>query len=275
MIARQRVYGQQLVTYLNALVVRGHNVFYATGTNRQGNISDLLFYSFPATVRKYYNLLIISLFFFYVIGTASFLVTRHYPRYTRSILSSRAINALDEMYSSKKIFSRPASESVKMFGFYIANNTGIGLRTFAGGLFAGIGSLLIISYNGLVLGASVGYMFSGSNWKNFFTFVCGHSSVELTAVVISCMAGLLFGRAILFRGRYSLRESLRKIRVDVLTLVYGLIIMFILAAAIEAFWSAGSQDAVIKYFISGILWIITISYFILMGRQRSVRKTER
>ena len=37
-----------------------------------------------------------------------------------------------------------------MFGFYIKNNMGVGFQTFAGGLFAGLGSLVFLTFNSLV-----------------------------------------------------------------------------------------------------------------------------
>ena len=41
-----------------------------------------------------------------------------------------------------------------MFGFYIRHNIGIGFQCFAGGLFAGIGSLFFLAFNGAFIGRS-------------------------------------------------------------------------------------------------------------------------
>ena len=45
-----------------------------------------------------------------------------------------------------------------MFGFYIRHNIGIAFQCFAGGLFAGIGSLFYLIYNGAIIGAVAGYL---------------------------------------------------------------------------------------------------------------------
>ena len=48
---------------------------------------------------------------------------------------------------------RAASSDVQMFGFYIMNNIGIAFRAYAGGLIFGLGSAVILFFNGLSLGA--------------------------------------------------------------------------------------------------------------------------
>ena len=59
-----------------------------------------------------------------------------------------------------------------MFGFYVMNNVGIGFRSFAGGIFLGLGSALILVFNGLFIGAAAGHLThsasaepSGPSWS--------------------------------------------------------------------------------------------------------------
>ena len=49
---------------------------------------------------------------------------------------------------------RTAGTDWAMFGHYIQNNVGIAFQCFAGGLFFGIGSLVVLGYNGVLAGAS-------------------------------------------------------------------------------------------------------------------------
>ena len=51
-----------------------------------------------------------------------------------------------------------ASTDWMMFGFYIRNNIGVAFQCFAGGLFAGLGSLFFLAYNGAFSGALAGYL---------------------------------------------------------------------------------------------------------------------
>ena len=45
-----------------------------------------------------------------------------------------------------------------MFGYYIRNNIGVAFQCFAGGLFAGLGTLFFLAYNGAFAGALAGYL---------------------------------------------------------------------------------------------------------------------
>ena len=76
-----------------------------------------------------------------------------------------------------------------MAGFYVNNNVGIALRCFATGLFFGVGSAFYLVENGLATGAIMGYVASHGAGDNILTFVVGHGSLELGAIVLAGGAG--------------------------------------------------------------------------------------
>ena len=88
-----------------------------------------------------------------------------------------------------------------MFGFYIRNNIGVAFQCFAGGLFAGLGTLFFLAYNGAFSGAIAGYLTERGLSSTFYSFVATHSAFELTAIVLSGAAGLRIGHALLAPGR--------------------------------------------------------------------------
>jgi amino acid permease len=54
-------------------------------------------------------------------------------------------------------------------------------------------------------------------------------------------------------------------------LIYGVIVMSLLAAFIEAFWSSNATiDPNIKYAVGGFLWLSVITYLVLVGRNRAI-----
>jgi len=62
------------------------------------------------------------------------------------------------MYGPETRAPRGAGTRVMMFGYYLYNNIGIAFRTFASRIFVGVGSVFILVYNGLVLGAVGGHV---------------------------------------------------------------------------------------------------------------------
>jgi uncharacterized membrane protein SpoIIM required for sporulation len=157
-----------------------------------------------------------------------------------------------------------------MFGFYISHNVGIAFQCFAAGLFAGIGSIFFLIYNGAFGGAVGGYLTERGLSSTFYSFVVTHSAFELTAIVLSGAAGLRLGHALLSPGRLSRLQSLVLAARSCIVMVYGLTIMLIIAAAIEAFWSSASwMPPTVKYTAGAVCWLTVLAYLIFQGRRAS------
>jgi len=154
-----------------------------------------------------------------------------------------------------------------MFGFYISNNISVSFRTFASGILFGVGSIFFLVFNGLLMGAVAGHLTNAEFTQTFFSFVVGHGSFELTAIAISGAAGLKLGYSLLAPGNLMRKESLMRASKVAIQLVYGVIIMLVIAAFIEAFWS--SNNVLMpwqKYLVGGFLWALVIGYFVFSGR---------
>ena len=155
-----------------------------------------------------------------------------------------------------------------MFGFYVYNNTGIGFRTFAGGILAGLGTLFFLVFNGLVIGSIAGYLTELGYGETFWGFVIGHGAFELLAIVISGMAGLLLGKAIIAPGNRRRIEALRQNAGEAVILISGAAGMFFIAALLEAFWSPLAIPAAIKFAVGALLWLLASLYLFYTGRNR-------
>ena len=154
-----------------------------------------------------------------------------------------------------------------MFGFYVMNNVGIGFRSFAGGIFFGVGSALILAVNGLIIGATAGHLTRLGFGSTFWPFVVGHGALELTAIAICGAAGLLLGQALLAPGRQTRLAALRAQARSAIVLVLGAMAMLVLAAVIEAFWSPLPMvPTAVKVAFGALWWILVALYFTQAGR---------
>jgi uncharacterized membrane protein SpoIIM required for sporulation len=99
--------------------------------------------------------------------------------------------------------------------------------------------------------------------------VSGHSSFELTGIVLAGAAGLKLSAALIMPKRYTRLEALRQAAKSSLPLVYGMCFLLLLAAFVEAFWSSSTFiSPMIKYSVGGFFWIILLSYFTWQGRTK-------
>jgi uncharacterized membrane protein SpoIIM required for sporulation len=168
--------------------------------------------------------------------------------------------------------ARESDTNWQMFGFYISNNIGVSFRTFASGLAYGVGSIFFLFYNGLIFGAVAGHLTNVGFTETFFTFVIAHGSFELTAIVISGAAGIKMGYNLLNPGNRTRLDALKQAGAIAIRLVYGVIVMLVIAAFIEAFWS--SNNVLLpwqKYLVGGALWLVVIAYLSLSGRHANAR----
>jgi hypothetical protein len=53
-------------------------------------------------------------------------------------------------------------------------------------------------------------------------------------------------------------------------LVYGVMAMLLVAAAVEAFWSSATWlPTAVKYSVAAACWLAVVSYFVFQGRRAS------
>ena len=67
----------------------------------------------------------------------------------------------------------------------------IAVSSNAAGLLFGLGSVLFLIFNGLIIGAICGHLTEIGYGQTFWSFVIGHGAFELTAIALAGAAGLL------------------------------------------------------------------------------------
>jgi uncharacterized membrane protein SpoIIM required for sporulation len=271
-IAKQRHYSPILIERLHTLVLRGHEQIYRNKTIWMWRVIEFVTNDFPYLIRKHYKIFWLATAVFYVPAIAMGISCFKNNEVIYSVMDQSSVAEMEFMYDpeNKQIGrdeDRQADTDIMMFGYYIFNNISVGFRTFASGILLGIGSLFFLFYNGLVIGGVSGYLTSLGFIETFWSFVSGHGSFELTAIVICGMAGLLLAKAIFSPGNMSRVDALKLMAKDAVQLVMGAALMLVIAAFIEAFWSPSSFVTTnIKYIVAACLWLVVISYFIFAGR---------
>lgn len=272
-LARDRQYSSYLVDLLADLVVRGHQQFYRRKHYFWRQLLSFFMAEFPQLVRREQVYFWWASALLYVPALCFFIAVLWQPQLVFTVVEPHQVNDFEAMYDpANRVLgsARDASSNWHMFGFYINNNISVAFRTFASGLLLGIGSIFFLFYNGLLFGAVAGHLTEVGYTQTFFTFVIGHGSFELTAIVIAGAAGLKLGYSLLVPGNMSRLQSLQVAARTAIKLVYGVIAMLLVAAFIEAFWSSsGLMSHPVKYGVGALLWILVFAYLIFGGRRGS------
>ncbi len=129
----------------------------------------------------------------------------------------------------------------------MTHNTRISIFTLALGMTWGIGTIIELFYNGVILGAvAVDYIRAGQT-KFLLGWLLPHGVIEIPAILIAGQAGLLLAGALIGRGtRDPMRQRLRNISSDLVTLIFGVGLMLVWAGFIESFLSQ-YHEPVIPY----------------------------
>lgn len=270
-LARHRHYTAALVEQLNSLAVRAHEQLYQRPPLTPARILSWVAEDFPRAVRRQWALHTLAALLFYGPLLLAIGLVAAAPERAQLILDPDTMAQMEQMYdpsSEHHLQAREVDSDILMFGFYIANNIGIALRTFGMGVVGGVGSALVLVHNGLVIGGVAAHLTQVGFGGPFWSFVCGHASFELTAIVISGAAGLKLGFALLAPGRRTRTQALREAAHDALVLVAGSGGMLLVAAGIEAFWSASRLvPAGVKYAAAVLLWGLVAAWLGLGGRR--------
>jgi uncharacterized membrane protein SpoIIM required for sporulation len=157
----------------------------------------------------------------------------------------------------------------------MTHNTQVSIFTLALGMTWGVGTILMLFYNGVILGAvAVDYIRAGET-KFLLGWLMPHGVIEIPAILIAGQAGLLLAFALIGYGRRTpLRTRLREVSGDITTLIFGVALMLIWAGFIEAFLSQ-YHEPVIPYVAKIAFGFIELSLlYLFLSRSGANEKSK-
>ena len=274
--AKASHYSPPLLDYLMGLVAHAHGVIYGAHaregkTARRGEAGLFrlrdLYSAFPRAIRKRWRAMAIAAALFILPFVFGLAMASIHPEFAFRVAPEDMLKPLTEAYQ-KGFDGRGSGENTMMAGFYVNNNIGIALRCFALGIFGGIGSAFYLVHNGLATGAILGYVASQGAGGNILTFVVGHSTFELGAIIIAGGGGLSMGWSVVSPGEKTRLDSLRAAAGELVVIATGATVMLLIAAGIEGFWSASSVPELVKRLVGIANFLLVGSYILLAGRRK-------
>jgi uncharacterized membrane protein SpoIIM required for sporulation len=152
----------------------------------------------------------------------------------------------------------------------ITNNTKVSVLALALGITWGIGTVILLFYNGVVLGAVIfDYVRAGQS-----VFLMGwllpHGVIEIPAILIAGQAGLLLGQALIgWNSNETMNQRLRSVTGSLVTLISGTALLLIWAGIIEAFFSQYHEPILPYQFkiVFGLVEVMMLLTFLSLGKQ--------
>lgn len=207
----------------------------------------------------------------FAIGVAS---SRIDPDFARVILGDGYIDMTEEnIANGDPMAVYKQHDPMGMSAGIAANNLFVALRTAIFGVLASVGTLFILLYNGIMVGAFQ-YFFieKGLFWESFLT-IWIHGTLEIGAIVLAGASGLVMGRGLLFPGTYTRAQAFQISMRKGLKMFIALTPIILLAAFFEGFLTRFTETPdVIRALFIGLSLFFMLGYFVWLPWYKANKK---
>ena len=258
--------------YVSRLVARGHNLLYQQRGHGIDVVVKYLMETVPAEVRRSWRPVALAAFLLFGPVAAAYVTVVRDPAVASQLLPdemlSRAATGSAREKRGEGYVSIPEEIRPVAASSIISNNVTVTYLAFALGLTAGIGTILLLVFNGVGIGSGVGLFASRGVAKLILAFIAPHGVLELSAICIAGGGGLLIAEGILLPGNHTRRDALVANGRRAIDLIAASTLLLLVAGTLEGLVSPRVWPLEWKFAISGVTAAIMFGYLSL-GRRRT------
>lgn len=122
-----------------------------------------------------------------------------------------------------------------MFMRITTNNIRVSFFCFIMGLLGGVGTMIILLSNGIMLGAFQYYFYSKGLFLTSFLTIWIHGTIEISAIIIAGAAGFILGNGLIMPRSYQRSTSLIIAAKRALKIILAIIPLFVIAGFLESY----------------------------------------
>lgn len=267
--ARARGASRRELDEMEALMLRAHAILYAPTSQRLGRALWELFGAFPAQVWRSGRL--VALATALLVGGMAFgyLEVRRDPSSAAVLLPERLRDNAEESFRDASV----GREGDPIHGaFYFTNNATVALRAYALGGTFGVGTVLVLLFNGVVIGSAFAVVSTVGSPEAFWSFVLPHGGVELFAILVAAAGGLELADGLLRPGWMTRREAFTRAARRSLPLALGATALLAVAGLVEGWLSPQPWPLAAKAAL-GLCLDLLLATYLLLWRRGAGRRT--
>jgi uncharacterized membrane protein SpoIIM required for sporulation len=256
----------EMEKYLNQLVARGYGQVYRSPPPRWISLWQFLRFTFPSTFRETAPWTLFAFFIFFLGFLYGLGATLLDSGFVPLVVPAHLIQKVEEgkVWFDSIVAVRPLASSMIM-----TNNITVSFLAFAFGITLGVGTLYLMVFNGLLLGAIAGLCHTHGLDISFWSFVLPHGVIELSAIFIAGGAGFLLATALLAPGDLPRKQALMKRARQAGRLILGCVPLLVVAGIVEGFFSPSLVPAGVKFALAGGLLTLLLAYLLLPSKTPS------
>jgi uncharacterized membrane protein SpoIIM required for sporulation len=248
---------------LNDLVAAAHAIVYSEAPTSARRLRRFVAHDVPATARAGMPFTLVALAALLLPALVSYGAGVLAPDVAATALSEEAKQELAERRPGTEI---PLEMRPVAGPLIVANNVRVAVVAFAGGITAGILTLVVLVLNGASLGAVFAVLQGTEGAGALLTFVLAHGFLEISAIALAAGAGLQVAWAMLHPGDLRRRDSLRLAGERSIRIVLLTVAVLTVAGTIEAFVSPTFAPAWAKLAVGVSTGAALWGYVLAAGR---------
>jgi uncharacterized membrane protein SpoIIM required for sporulation len=270
-VARAISLDRALLDYLESLVARAYFCVYGVKPRSERAVRRFFAHGFPAAVRRCASGVLVALGLL-VAGTVCGIAVYDADTYLTIMPEGMAHgrgpttstqDLRDVLYSG----GDASDDELSFFAtFLFTHNAKIGMFSFALGFALGIPAILLLFYNGLLLGAMAGLYASRGLSLEFWAWLLPHGVTELLAVALCGGAGLAVAAAVVAPGRHGRLHAIAETGRTAALVVLGACALFLVAGLIEGILRQAIHDVPVRWLTVAVTATLWATYFGLRGR---------
>lgn len=213
-------------------------------------LPDLLWHS-----RKVIGWATLIFILFFLVGWFSSTLN---PDFDRIILGESYIAATKaNIAKGDPLAIYKGSNEFDMFFQIGLNNLRVDFMTFGLGVLYGIGAVLIMIYNAIMTGTFQHFFYANGGFTESLFTIWVHGAFEISAMVLSCAAGMELGRGLVFPETYSRLQAFQISAQRGFKILVGVLLLTVIAAFNESFLTRHT-DA--PYLIRGAIIVLSFGF---------------
>lgn len=264
-VARDTSLDRALITYLEQLCTRAYFQIYGVQTSVWRQLGHFFARGWPEAVQGLWRETLVCVLLTLASAAVAFLLVRGDPSWFYGIIPESLANGRDPSASAESLrrtlYDRHDDMLATFAAYLFTHNSQIAIFAFALGFAFAVPTILLILYNGLMLGAFFAVFASQGLAFNLGGWLAIHGTTELFAINIAGAAGMRIGMAIAFPGRDTRTESAVRAGRPAALAMAGTVVMLAVAGLLEGIGRQTVVDDFSRYAIGTAMLAGWLAYF--------------
>ncbi len=274
-VARATSLDQNVITYLESLSSRAYYILYGSQSDFFKRARSFFTSDWPAAAQALRLETIISVCAIILGAIIGFLLVTQNPDWYHSFVPEDLAGDRTPASSAESLkatlYDSTTTDNLAVFATSLfSHNSRVAIFAFALGFAFGLPTLILMIYNGLIMGAFLALFTSRDLAFEISGWLIIHGATEVFAITLAGAAGIHLGRAMAFPGALSRRDAAAEAGRQAGTLMTGVVLMLFIAGLLEGFGRQLISHDFLRYAIGLSTLLLWCLYFYAPRMNRPV-----